>query len=71
MKLDGREKVIAVKIGGSARAYPSAHLLSSRYQRCGGQSRHRGHLLNALSHRSGVGQRDSGTAADVSPGRHQ
>ncbi len=50
--------------------YPR-HRLPPHDQRCGGEGRDRGDLLNALSHRSGVDQRCSGAAADVSSGRHQ
>ena len=72
VKLDNDDKVMVIKIGGSARAYPIRdNGLPPCRQRRGRRDGAGCDVLNALSHRSGVDERCGWPAADVSSGRHQ
>ncbi len=60
-ELDPDEKVLAVRVNGEARAYPIRdisyhHVVNDVVRRC----THRRHILNAMSHRSGVEARAGG-----------
>ena len=64
--------VMAVARDGAAIAYPIRQLAYHHIANDTARRRaHRRHVLNALSHRSGVERGGRRQAADVPPGRHQ